>query len=396
MRRQHALGCLLLAVTAAFPAGIGTPTFTAETASGKPLTGALRELGAGWSVRLGDGRVDGNDLVLLRRDGIPLPAGPAGEHVVFANGDRLPGRIEALEGERLRFRLGDQVLQLPLSGLSALWFAVPDGAEPDRLLRRLAAESRTRDVVLLRNGDSVEGVITGLDAGSIRLDVNRKELTVERARVAVVALNTELTTTLRPKTAYGRLVLRDGTRLSLATAASADGTALVGETLFKAQVRFPVERVAAIFMLGGPAVYLSELKAQKFEHTPYLGVTWHYVLDGSADGRDPQLGGGTFDRGIGMHTASRLTYTLAGHYRRFEALVGLDERSGKGGTARVRVLVDGKAADLGGDRELTVRAGPLPVRVDVKGAKELTLVAEFGSRGGVEGHVDWADARLIR
>ena len=43
-----------------------------------------------------------------------------------------------------------------------------------------------------------------------------------------------------------------------------------------------------------------------------------------------------------------------------------------------------------------MRGGPLPVRVDVTGAKELTLAVEFGQGGDVEDHVNWADARLIR
>jgi hypothetical protein len=338
------------------------PTFTLDTASGKPLQGPLRELGPGWAVRLGDGRADGADVVALRRHGTSLPPPPLGEHVVFANGDRLPGRVGTLAGERLGFQLGTEALQLPLSALSVIWLAPPDGAEPDRLLRRLATESRTHDVVLLRNGDAVEGTVTGLDERAIRLDVNRKELSVERGKVAAIALNSELAAPPRPTAAYGRLVLRDGTRLSLASAACADGQSLTGETLFRAAVRFPVEDVVALAVRGGPAVYLSELKAKKYEHTAYLGVAWPYVLDGSADRRDLRLGGDTFDRGVGLHTASRLTYDLGGR---------------------------------GDDEELTA-AGARPVRVDVTGAKELTLVVEFGARGGVRGHVDWADARLVK
>jgi hypothetical protein len=274
--------------------------------------------------------------------------------------------------------------------------AAPDGSDPDRLQRRLATEARSRDLLLLRNGDAVEGTLTGLDARSLRLDVNRKELTVERAKVAVIALNTELATTLKPKTAYGRLVLRDGTRLSLASATCADGRTLTGDTLFKTGVSFPLEDVIALSVQGGAAVYLSELKAKKFEHNPYLGASWPYVIDGSVDRRDLRLGGSVFDRGIGLHTESRLTYDLGGRYRRFEALVGLDDRTGRGGSARIRVLLNGKPADITGNRELTGRGEPLAVRVDVTGAKELTLMADFGERGGVQGHVNWADARLIK
>jgi hypothetical protein len=388
-----ALGLLLVCFAVCAADADPPPSFTLNTASGKSLKGPLRELGSGWSVRLGDGRADGADVVSLRRDGAALPPGPVREHVVFANGDRLAGRVPGLEGERLSFQFGREPMPLPLSALSVVWLAAPEGAEPDRLLRRLLGETRRRDLVLLRNGDAVEGVVNGLDARALRLDVNRKELTIERGKVAVIALNTELTRALKPKAAYGLLVLRDGTRLSLASAGCADGKTLTGETLFKSPVSFPVEDVVALSVQGGAAVPLSELKANKFEHTPYLGCSWPYVLDGSVDRRDLRLAGSTYDRGIGMHTASRLSYDLDGRYRRFEALVGLDDTSGRGGSTHVRVLVDGRP---GADREFFGRGEPFAVRVDVTGARELTLVADFGERGGVQGHVDWADARLIK
>ncbi len=387
---------LLLVAGVAGAAEPAPAIFTVDTASGKSLEGPLRELGPGWAVRLGDARADGADVVALGRAGVALPPGPDGEHVVFANGDRLPGAVGDLDGERLHFRFGKESLTLPLPALSVIWLTAPDGAEPERLLRRLVAERRTLDRVLLRNGDAVEGLLIGLDDKALRLEVNRKPLTVERAKVAAIALNTELSTALKPKGAFGRLVLRDGTRLSLASAACADGQTLVGTTLFKAEVRFPLDDVIALAIEGGPAVYVSELKAGKFEHTPYLGAAWPYVLDGSVDRRDLRLGGNTFDRGIGMHTESRLTYDLGGRYRRFEALVGLDDQTGKGGSARVRVLVDGKPVDLGSDTDLASRHEPLAVRVDVSKAKELTLIAEFGERGGVRGHVNWSNARLIK
>ena len=87
---------------------------------------------------------------------------------------------------------------------------------------------------------------------------------------------------------------------------------------------------------------------------------------------------------------------LAWGYQRFEALVGLDDQTGQGGSVRIKVLVDGKPQELGWDKELTSRDQPLPIRVGVAGAKELTLVVEFGERGSVNDHVNWADARLVK
>ena len=79
------------------------------------------------------------------------------------------------------------------------------------------------------------------------------------------------------------------------------------------------------------------------------------------------VGGRRYLKGIGMHSASRLTYRLDGKYRRFDAAVALDDSAGNGGsvTFGVYVLRDGswKEAYTSG----IVRGGeaPRPVSVDV-------------------------------
>ncbi len=196
-------------------------------------------------------------------------------------------------------------------------------------------------------------------------------------------------------------MLANGCRLSVASA-HADEQRLSGKTLFGASFQLPLEQVIALDLFQSRAVYLSDLKPRSYQHSPYNGgeLRWPYVLDGNVDQLDLRLAGSTYDKGLGMHSQSRLTYDLAGGYRRFEALVGLDDQTGREGSARIKVLVDGKPQDIGGDKELTWRDGPRAVRVSVAGARELTLVVEFGQRGGTlldaQNHIDWADARLIK
>jgi hypothetical protein len=378
------------------------PAFELHTAEGPTVHGPLDKLDEAWNVTLGGGkptRAAGDDLVSLRRSGLPLPPYPAGEQAVFVNGDRVPGAIERLANERLRLRadLGTPAeLTVPLAALSVLWLADPDGGDDAEVLRRrLAAERRTRDRVLLRNGDVVEGTLTALDDARVRLEAEGKEVELERARVAVVALNTDLPRSLRPRGPYGRLVLANGCRLSLASARG-DGRLLTGRALVGASVTVPLEQVRALDLFQGRAVYLSDLKPRRYEHRPYLGVSWPWVADASVTGRDLRLAGGTFDKGLGLHSASRLTYDLGGRYRRFEALVGLDAHTGRAGNVAVGVLLDGKPQDLGWGGELDGGEAPRPVRLAVAGAMVLTLVVDFGRRGDVADHVNWADARLIK
>jgi hypothetical protein len=393
----HFASCMLLAQEPS------VPIFHLHTADGMMATGSLEQLSKDWSISLNTDKanqVKGSDFIALRHARLPLPTSPREAHVLLTNGDRLLGTPLQLSGERVRFtaQLGpDRELALPLSAIRLFWFAAPVGVDEGDLLRqRLAGERRKRDLVLLRNGDRVEGTLTALDPQTVQIDqATGQPVKVARDKIAALALSTELARPLRPKGTYVRLVLANGSRLSLLSA-RADRQALVGKAIFGATIQVPVSQVVALDLRQGRAVYLSDLKPSRYEHTPYLGIHWPYTFDTSVAGNELRLGGSTYDKGIGMHSQSRLTFDLAGGYQWFEAWVGLDDRTGREGSVLIQVLVDGKPHDLGVAGELRGQEKPLPVRVRVAGARELTLSVLFGQHGDVQDHVDWADARLIR
>ncbi len=379
------------------------PLFDIYTADAGVVSGPLQLLGDDWSVTLAGKepvKIDAGQLIGLRRKGVPLPGPPEAEHVVLVNGDQIPGVVVQIVGERLRFQAqigAGRELSLPLENLTLLWITGPEGAgDSATLRRRLVAERRRRDVLLLRNGDRIQGTLTSLNGDTIRFEGdNHKEIQVERAKLAALAFNTELARPLRPAGGYGRVVLTNGCRLSLASAHT-ENHSLVGKTLFKDTVQIPLQDVGAVDLRQGRAVYLSDLKPRHYEDSPYLDLHWPYVRDASVAGNELRLAGNTYDKGLGMHAESRLTFDLAGGYRWFEAVVGLDERTGRAGSARLEVLVDGKPQTPADIRELAGSDPPRMIRIPVTGAQELTLVVKFGSRGDVQSHVDWADARLIK
>jgi hypothetical protein len=77
---------------------------------------------------------------------------------------------------------------------------------------------------------------------------------------------------------------------------------------------------------------------------------------------------------------------------RFEALVGIDDSTAGGGSVIFRVLVDGQERFT----SRTIRGGdaPMPVSVDLTGAKRLELIVDYADRADVLDHADWLDARL--
>ena len=90
-----------------------------------------------------------------------------------------------------------------------------------------------------------------------------------------------------------------------------------------------------------------------------------------------------------------MTYKLPGEYSAFAATVGIDAVSGNRGNAVVKIQGDGK--DL--IEPVTVVGGgdPLPIRCDLAGVKQLTIIVELGADGtDVGDNVDLVEARVIR
>ena len=89
-----------------------------------------------------------------------------------------------------------------------------------------------------------------------------------------------------------------------------------------------------------------------------------------------------------------LAYRIQPGDRRFQALIGVDERAGPLGSVVFRVFIDRQERFK--SPAMTDRDPPKPLDIDLAGGKILILVTEFGDRGNVRDLADWAEARIIR
>jgi hypothetical protein len=377
--------------------------FVAVGPGGERSVGRLVRLGDGTAeVATPDGVVAVADVISLRRVGVPRPAFPRGPGLHTTTDDRVAGTLVGGNADALRFQptAVEESWLVPLPAVAVTWLATqPAGTPPDPDRMAGLGPNRKRDLIRLRNGDATSGTVVGFAADgesvTIKTDAG-EERAVPLGTVAAVAFNPALAAARRPKGAYTLAVLRDGSRLHLVGAA-ADETTLRGKTLFGAAVELPLARVVALDTVRGKATELSTLRP-KAVHAGFLGVTWPWAANRSVRGEALTLrtvnGIETYDHGIGTHPHTVLTYDLAGKYRRFEALVGLDPMNGRQGRAVVRVARDGK--DVTVPELLDLSPGPaVPLRVELAGAKQLTLSVEAGPGGDVQADVNWADARLL-
>lgn len=393
--------CFLLLLACFLVQEEDPPFFTVTTCEGQAPSGRLLRLREDGTVTLGGEQnqpIRGAEVVSLRRSDLVLPPYPTGEQILFANGDRLPGNVVRLFNERLQLnaQLGDEVvLTVPLSSIKLIWLAAPDAGGDSNLWQQLASVRRDRDQIHLRNGDVVEGTLINYEARQFRIEQDGKEQEIDATRVAAVALSSQLTRVSRPRGHQVRAVLTNGARVTLA-GANSEGKTLQGQLTGNAPVSIPMQQVVRLDVVNSRVTALSDLKPKAFEHLPFLGVRWSWTADRAVSGRPLRLAGSTYDKGIGLHSASRIHYALDGKYRWFEGLVGLDEDSGRSGNVRVSVLVDGKPQPLGWNGEMNGGDPPQAIRINLRGARELVLVVDYGRRGDVQDHVDWVDPRLIR
>jgi len=385
-------------------------TFIVESQKEGPVTGKLIRLTSGFSatfaMRTGDAEF--NDILSLRRANRQIPEFPTGPQLLTTSGDRIAGRFVGSERESLRFvpsTLGDKedsTWLVPISAATTLWLAdTPSNTPPDLNRYSWTEGTKNRDTIRFRNGDTIRGVL-GLvpeavkptfrirpDAGEAR-DIPASE-------VAAVVFNPLLAKARKPKVPFVRVVLADGSRLILVDP-SIGNNVLKGETGFGQKIAIPLDFLMALDVFQTKAAYLSDLKPSKVEQSGFLGVTWTWVADRSVHGLPLRLtteqGDSTFDKGLGTHPRTVLTYDLGGKYRRFEASVGLDPRTGERGRATVRVRVDGKEQNIPGLNSLT-SGKAVVVRIDVTSAKVLTLEVDYSDTGGVQADVNWISPRLV-
>jgi hypothetical protein len=365
-----------------------------------------------------------------------------GAIVVTANGGRLVTAAEWAGGGAVRFADEKFIMLSPLFGevplergqVRGVVFAPTRGLqEREKLLERvqdafasaggegngktepspvpslkMRGNAKT-DVVYLSNGDLVRGQVLGIERGSMTIGTEAGTAKLPLSRVDAVVVGGHFSVDHVPLEASRKssaveheaqysVGLRDGTLLYATTIfadektlqlKTGDGVSLVGGS---------VNDVVYLQSLNGRIRYLSDLAPVGYRHVPYLNLEWPLKRDRNALGGPLVADGKRYVKGLGMHSAGRVSYRLDGKYKRFEAAVAIDDSAeGRGSvTFAVYVVRDGKLSEAYKSDIMRGGEAPQRVSVDVAGAEGITLVVDFAERGDEMDRADWLDARVIR
>ncbi|HZZ82230.1 MAG TPA: NPCBM/NEW2 domain-containing protein [Gemmataceae bacterium] len=388
---------------------IPVPAYVLETARATHASADLISLDVSRNAVIDDGgtRRTIGPLIELRRANRALPALPERHFALLTNGDRIPLEPTApiaLEGNRLRLIPAKSLpgaiksLSLYAPHVVAVFWSAPAGVDDAGIFfGKIQQQTRPRDVVYLTNGDRIEGALTDLSAKGCVIAHGDKKTSLPVERIAGIAWNTDNQARLRSRKAYFRAVLAGGARINFAELRLDEKTRRwTGKTQFDAALEMPEDAVLALDERQGQAVDLADLKPTRYEYRPYLGAAWPLALDRSVSGHPLQLGGSTFEKGLGTHASCSITYRLDNAYQRFDSDVGIDAEHAPRGRARIAIELDGKRVELAEGKELTAKSAPVQVRMAVRGVRVMTLIVDTGSYGDVQAEVNWAKARLIK
>jgi chitodextrinase len=202
------------------------------------------------------------------------------------------------------------------------------------------------------------------------------------------------------KAVAGYEVYRDGNLVGATT--GADVTSFTAAGLAPgATYTFTVKAKDAEGNLSEASNAVSVTMAPPSEVTYISDLTWTMATNGwgaiqidkSIDGKPITLNGVTYDKGLGVHAVSEITYDLKGVFHRFQSDVGVDDETYNNGAVGFEIWLDGVMAYDSG--VMDALAETKSIDLDITDVQQLKLVVNNGDNGLDWDHADWADTRLI-
>jgi hypothetical protein len=328
-----------------------------------------------------------SQFLQLDRDGGSRATAPR-LFVVLIDGDHLGGAPTGISGESLLWRspaLGE--ISFPLKRVRAIQRAAQ--AAP------LNDANRTEDVLTLVNGDSLRGIVSDLTASDITIQPTGGETTtVSLASIVSADFASP------PGATIASANLHRAFRVT-----TADGTVLTSDRVNLQQrdlhVRLPdgtdrpvpLSSVTGIEQINGPVVWLSSITPTESVQIPSFSQrAVPAQMDRTVQGDLIQLNGRP-TYGIGVHSYSRLVFPIDTSCKTFHTQYEIDGDQ-PWADVTVRVKLDDRVAY----EKAHVTSGAVSdvVKLDLNGAKRLTLEVDYGENYDVQDRLNWIEPALLR
>lgn len=306
------------------------------------------------------------------------------ENVVLADG-KLKGRTA----------IGDIAIPLQSVGFLLRPASHEKAMDVEALVARLGLKRGDQDVLVVAAGGgqavAVSGILLRMAGGQVVIEYDGTESPMPADSVRLIQMAKAAGTT-SPAAPVATLVCFDGSTVAIESM-SADGGGWQIRSPSLGAMKVAKESVSGVRFRTGQVTMLSEM-TPTVRQSGFFDETFAWKKNRAVSGGPLQVGGRTYENGIGVHARCTLTYTLGGAYRSFSAVAGIDE-SVRAGSAMFSIEADGKA--LLAPVRLESGKTPHQVRAEVKGVEKLTVLVDFADGTfGNGARVDLCDAVLAK
>ena len=311
-------------------------------------------------------------------------------------GEKIAGKLLERPGPRvLRLDAGlGEPLDIPMDQIAGIRFSDQAGPEiQSQFESRLADRPPDKDLLFVIQGEKavvVTGAFEGAGPAGWEFTVGKRTQKQPLDAAYAVVLGGPA----RQRAADGVVVRLLGDCELPGKIASASDKEIALDCGPLGRHRIPWTRVFSVQLRSSRIAYVSDLPIAAAKTSSILNIDFPPQMDRAVSGEPLRLRGDTFEKGLGVHAKTSLSFKIGGQFEKFIASVGIDDAVAPGGSAVFRVLGDGKLL-----HETTTLRGDQPavaIGVDVKAVRELTLECDDAGDADIADHGDWAGAMLIK
>jgi hypothetical protein len=314
--------------------------------------------------------------------------------VHLLDGSAIRAQEVAISADGAQIRWAGEPISLPLYAVRGVRLAAPEANKIDpaplpAFEQALASAPKQDAIYVPVDGQIqvIEGAIQKLDDREVEVVWNGAVRKIARAKpygltLAMTKAAPDLTGLVQARlvdgsTFWGRVKSFDGSRLVL--------------TAFERDIAIPWAAIAQLRVRSERVTFLSDLEPVEVIEESIVAFAGPWRRDRSVLNNPITLGDVVYERGIGTHARSVLTFAADEQYATFSATIGIDAETKGRGDCVFKVIADGKEIF---SQRIKAQDKPAPVRLDIAGAKRIALAVEPGEDLDLADHANWADARF--
>jgi hypothetical protein len=381
----------------------GPPEVQVNTLDGRTVNGTLESITSdAVVVKSGDTQstVKSSDLHSLSlKSPAEAPAKKPSAWVELADGSRVPVETFLVKGGKATVTLLDGAeLALAVKQVRSVRYSKLD--EPDAEVAQTEAAGDLLGVRKRENVDFLEGVIGDVTKEAVNFTIDGEPLAVNPSKID------SLVFAARPAGEDGPTPVcvveeTSGASLQAKSIELKDGkvrlTLLAGGI-----VERPLDAVRRLDFSAGKLTYLSDLKPQSVQWTPFFDLGKQSPalakflgprFDRGREDEVMRLDGKTYKKGISLTSRTEIVFKVPAQAKRFRALAGIDDGVANLGSVQLQITGDGRQLYSG---KLTGKDPPAELDLDLAGVRRLAILVDFGDDLDVGDHLNLCEARIVK